>query len=247
MSELFMLSLAVSLRDLRQQSQIHGVGGDEGRMLHHALGETFGHGVVQPFRMLPGRRGSRHATLYAYASSGEHELRRTAQETAPPEMTTLFSLPSLQVKTMPDSWTVGRRLAFDLRVRPVRRLGTPLPAEPKPYRKGAEVDAFVVHCKRAGNNVGGRDALMLRETVYRDWLQERVAGATIDAAHTRMVRFDRSPSVRGSCSAYSPDATFHGELTITDAAAFQQALARGVGRHGAYGFGMLLLRPARRG
>ena len=36
-----------------------------------------------------------------------------------------------------------------------------------------------------------------------------------------------------------------GILTITDAAAFSNLLARGVGRHRAYGYGMLLLRPAR--
>jgi CRISPR system Cascade subunit CasE len=37
----------------------------------------------------------------------------------------------------------------------------------------------------------------------------------------------------------------HGELTINDADAFARLLAGGVGRHAAYGFGMLLLRPAR--
>ena len=36
-----------------------------------------------------------------------------------------------------------------------------------------------------------------------------------------------------------------GILTVTDSAAFAALLARGVGRHRAYGYGMLLLRPAR--
>ena len=33
-------------------------------------------------------------------------------------------------------------------------------------------------------------------------------------------------------------------LTVTDGAAFTDRLRRGVGRHTAFGFGMLLLRPA---
>ena len=36
-----------------------------------------------------------------------------------------------------------------------------------------------------------------------------------------------------------------GILAITDPTAFADLLARGVGRHRAYGYGMLLLRPAR--
>jgi hypothetical protein len=41
-----------------------------------------------------------------------------------------------------------------------------------------------------------------------------------------------------------PDAVFKGQLQVGDATAFNRLLARGVGRHRAFGFGMLLLRPA---
>jgi CRISPR system Cascade subunit CasE len=40
-----------------------------------------------------------------------------------------------------------------------------------------------------------------------------------------------------------PDATMTGTLEVADAAAFHALLTRGVGRHRAFGFGMLLLRP----
>jgi CRISPR system Cascade subunit CasE len=40
-----------------------------------------------------------------------------------------------------------------------------------------------------------------------------------------------------------PDVTLRGRLSITDSAAFADLLRRGVGRHKAFGFGMLLLRP----
>ncbi|MEQ8964701.1 MAG: type I-E CRISPR-associated protein Cas6/Cse3/CasE [Azospirillaceae bacterium] len=41
-----------------------------------------------------------------------------------------------------------------------------------------------------------------------------------------------------------PDAVFEGVLRVDDPAAFAALLARGVGRHRAFGFGMLLLAPA---
>ena len=44
-----------------------------------------------------------------------------------------------------------------------------------------------------------------------------------------------------------PDALFTGEITVADPEAFCRLLARGVGRHRAFGFGMLLLRPPRTG
>ena len=41
-----------------------------------------------------------------------------------------------------------------------------------------------------------------------------------------------------------PDALMRGELTVTDGTAFACLLKKGIGRHRAYGYGMLLLRPA---
>ena len=42
-----------------------------------------------------------------------------------------------------------------------------------------------------------------------------------------------------------PEVVWHGELTVLDGSVFSTRLASGVGRHAAYGFGMLLLRPTR--
>ena len=58
--------------------------------------------------------------------------------------------------------------------------------------------------------------------------------------------FQRTRAVRKLRARHSegPDAVMRGVLTITDAAAFTALLAQGIGRHRAYGYGMLLLRPA---
>lgn len=250
MSALHMVSLHMGLEPFRHWMARQGLANDEGRALHHLLSESFGKGILQPFRMMVGRN-ARQATLYAYAQADEEALRKTAAETGMPDALVLIDLPELRTKSMPEVWKEGRRFAFDVRVRPVRRLLKPLEAPPrmaggaaeKPFRKGAEVDAFLVATLRnaAEDETGAPEASLTRETVYRDWLTERLAGsARVDGA--RLARMGRSRIALNKV-VDGPDVVFHGELTVTDGVAFARTLAKGVGRHTAYGYGMLLLRP----
>ena len=88
-----------------------------------------------------------------------------------------------------------------------------------------------------------------REVVYREWLAERLecGGAVLDKDKTKLASFQRTRAIRKRHRRYSegPDALMRGELTIDDPAAFAKLLSHGIGRHRAYGYGMLLLRPAR--
>ena len=86
-----------------------------------------------------------------------------------------------------------------------------------------------------------------REEVYADWLTEqfrRRGGAQLESA--TLYSFQRTRALRKRHARYSegPDAIMRGTLIITDADAFANLLAQGIGRHRAYGYGMLLLRPA---
>jgi CRISPR system Cascade subunit CasE len=258
MSLLNMLSLRLDLGELRRWSVTCGLEADEGRALHHLLCETFGKGVLQPFRLMPGRNGVRTAHLYGYTNVNEADVRQSALEAGPPEAGRILDLTGLAMKAMPETWAVGRRLAFDVRVRPVRRLRTALQgwsreaarARPasraEPIKAGAEVDAFVVARLRAHPGGLPETEGPSREDVYRDWLRERLAPAALLAGDaTRLVAHERSIVLRGGQRLEGPDVTLHGELTITDTAMFTKLLAHGVGRHTAYGYGMLLLRPAR--
>ena len=88
-----------------------------------------------------------------------------------------------------------------------------------------------------------------REEVYADWLSnqfDRRGGAQLDRERTRLVSFQRTRAVRKRHARHSegPDAVMRGVLTITDPDVFSNLLAHGIGRHRAYGYGMLLLRPA---
>ncbi len=259
MKALHMLSMTVDLRELRRLSAIQGFGADEGRALHHVLCEAFGKGVVKPFRLMPGRHGATKGTLYGYADSDAEAFGQTLRETAPPEVGRAFDLSSLASKTMPSTWPAGRRLAFDVRVRPVRRLIKKLEGssrearrdpEWRPAEKGSEMDAFLVARLRAfpddPSHIDGDAAKPSREDVYKSWFRERLQGAaTLDERATRLASYERRRVLRGRALVDGPDAILHGELTIADSQAFARLLAHGVGRHAAYGYGMLLLRPAR--
>ena len=238
MNRLHLISLPLELRPFRQWAGARKFGTDEGRALHHLLGETFGKGALQPFRLMVAP-GARTGTLYAYTLSDQDSLQQTARETGLPDALDVCNPDRLSIKTMPERWTEGRRLAFDLRAWPVRRLLKPAGK----FAKGAEVDAFLLEVLRLPDDPPAQDGID-RETVYRNWLAKRLAGAAM-LKQVRSARLERSVVQRGNKSLEGPDVTFNGELVITDAAAFAKTLAAGVGRHTAYGYGMLLLRPAR--
>ncbi len=233
-----------------------GGGFDDGRALHHLLSEMFGKGRLQPFRLLvpPGQGG--RGSLYAYCRADAAALREEAFAVAPPEHLEVVDLPALADKPMPGDWRAGRRLGFEIRARPVRRLLAPLPAGPgdgpgdgtggRPFAKGDEVDAFLVAALRRLPDGDGGTALS-RESVYAGWLAERLAdAATLTAVRLASFRrhaASRKGNRRGAVTLDGPDALLQGELEVGDPDAFRLALEKGVGRHRAYGFGMLLLRP----
>lgn len=258
MSALSMISLPIDLRAFRQWAATRAYSVDEGRALHHLLGEAFGRGTIKPFRLMVAR-GARRGTLYGYTTKDEAQLRATALETATPDVLAVANPAPLATKELPATWRTGRRLAFDVRIRPVRRLTKPLEGQtreqerhrqlgtevPPAFRKGAEVDAFLVERLRSHRDGPPEGAdLRDREAIYIDWLKERLQpAAELIAQHTRMAHYRRMMVDRREQSE-GPDAVMHGELAIADSAAFSHLLAKGLGRHTSYGYGMLLLRPA---
>lgn len=226
-----------------------GWGGiDEGRALHHLLDELFGPRVFRPFRLLVAN-GGRIANLYGYSTQNHQSLRDAALAHGMPEHTAVVSPDRIMSKEMPMVWTSGRRVGFDLRVRPIRRLKSSIKTGGRTFRKGAELDAFLVEALRrhpdddAGMSVNARS----RESVYLDWLEARLGDAArLERPATRLARFRRVRVSRGSSGPEGPDATFHGEISVRNPDLFWLLLSRGVGRHRAYGYGMLLLRPPNR-
>lgn len=217
---------------------------DEGLALHHALTEVFGPGAVKPFRlMVPPRKPN--GFIYGYCRQTPDEL-RAATNICPPEYDGLFDFGQLQSKPMSTSFPADRKLGFDIRIRPVRRVrksgdGTP----------GGETDAFLYEARHdfpdalPGSEQSMEKAERTREAVYSDWLNERLNGAAeiIPDKPAKLVHFRRTIAVRDGTSIEGPDAILQGNLTVKNTAEFAKLVTDGVGRHKAYGYGMLLLRP----
>ena len=147
----------------------------------------------------------------------------------------------MNVRPFPTQWAVGHTLGFEVRVRPIIREG----------KTGRERDAFLAAAEKAG------DSRLDRGEVYGQWLRDLLArqgGAELMDA--RMTRYQQlgvtrksqkggANDVRHSRLVSGPDAVLAGQLRVTNSQAFAQLLANGIGRHRAFGFGLVLLRPAR--
>lgn len=208
-------------------------GGDDlGYALHTLLAAAFGEAAPKPFRHFGDVRG-----LLAYTAHDPDALQLAAQ-TAAPDVHATLGLERFATRGFPTEWAPGRRLGFEVRVRPVLRT-----------REGRERDVFQI----AAEKFGAGEFERTREAVYGEWLAQELARG--DAAQIESVSLDAfrlTASLRkGNATAgkrpaqrvAGPDANFSGELTVRDPAGFAALLARGLGRHRAFGFGMLLLRP----
>ena len=235
---------------------------DDDHAMHCLLKESFGDfhtqetpdGIApQPFRlMLP--RDNRRGALYGYSPAHADRLREAASILACPLQERAMPLSGIDSKPMPSEWQPGKRLGFEIRIRPIVRptrnagqracdgSGQTLPH----HRPRKECDAFQYEAVKHPKGKMKRS----REAVYRDWLQARFehkGGAILDVSSTKLVSFRRTRAFRKQHSRHSegPDALMRGELEITDSDKFANLLTGGIGRHKAYGYGMLLLRPAK--
>ncbi len=222
---------------------------DHGYALHVLLAALFGKGALQPFRLFSSER-RRAGALYAYSRVAAPELRAMADAVGPPDCLEVLDPERLRAKPMRSSFDRSQTLGFDLRLRPVRRVRRNLAESGRPFSKGGEVDVYRLELLRRFPSLPSKEAEssderrdLTRQAVYTSWLAERFgdAAAVDDCSLTS---FRRTRVVRGkSGSPEGPDAVLHGTLTVKDEAAFSRFLDRGIGRHRAYGYGMLLLRP----
>lgn len=207
--------------------------GDLGYAFHAALKGAFADLAPQPFSFRSGQG------LLAYTTQAN--AMRSAMAMATPEVADILGLdatphsPGLLARPFPTSWKVGQFLSFEVRVRPVVR------------KDDKELDAFLSASQRMP------DSVLTRETVYTHWLKRHFE-AVADLHEIRMTEFSLSTVVRRAVPqadgarpkrpVQGPDTVFTGVLQVRDSAAFAALVARGVGRHRAFGFGMLLLKPA---
>lgn len=208
--------------------------------MHCLLTECYGDLAPKPFRLIT-PRGASAGIFYGYATAGAAALQEAASVFADPLHCRIMPPGQVASKPMPTQWTAGRRLGFEVRVRPTRRLHRPAGKNGDGPVHAAERDAWLMQALDDGQET------RTREAVYIDWLAERLAqsgGAQLESAALVSFQRTRAYRKRGGGASEGPDALLRGTLIIANPAAFAHLLARGVGRHRAYGYGMLLLRPA---
>lgn len=217
---------------------------DIGDALHGLLHASFGAAAPQPFRYV-----DEHHGLLAYTRLDADSMRAQMALADPLAAQTLGLGASerhegYRLRPFPTHWPTNKLLGFEVRLRPTVRAA-----------KG-ECDAFLHAVAQAGG------ATVNREAVYVRWLREHLASrdgapreAWQDAVEllndVHLVAYQRQQVVRRMQAPAGtlrqgrvidgPDAVLKGHLRVRNPHAFAQLLARGVGRHRAFGFGMLLL------
>ena len=200
---------------------------DQDTGMHHLLGSTFGAMAPKTFRMI-GPRDDRMAKLYGYTETDAEELRAMSEATADPLQGMIIDTSAMMSKPMPREWKTGMTFGFDLRARPVRRVKTD---------NNREIESDIY---RRGENAMGR------EETYATWLrgqmcrQEAASLLSVCVKHHRNTGATRK---KEGGRVYGPEVIFQGTLAVGNPEAFGAMLARGIGRHKAYGYGMLLLKP----
>lgn len=228
-------------------------GGDLGYALHAAFAASFAGLAPKPFVLLPPGTQGREWRLLTYSNHSLDDLRAQAAAFGDPDFLAPFNIETAASKTMPSTFGQDARFAFRLRVRPVVRTGKPKTENATSSEDCGKLRAKEIDAYQAAVLVGGKDSELSRGKVYANWLNERLrqSGAVLETAsldafkRVSLMTRDRSNGGKSNKQTEGPDATMSGILRIIDPLVFTTALARGVGRHRAFGFGMLLLAPPR--
>lgn len=245
MSDLHLVRLRLDARRLDDFARRRHLGHDHelGYVVHSALGELFGELAPAPFLredlLHPKPSAGRHFTVLGYAQAGAADLRGHAEAFADPAVFDVVNWnEGFAAKPMPSRWAVGRRLGFSVRCCPIKR---------RRGERAGEVDAFLAAADHAP------EGTLDREHVYRTWLSDhlerqggaRLVDASLDSFQlVSLTRRLQGPK-RSRTRSRRPSAVLSGHLEVRDTGAFNALLARGIGRHRTFGFGLLLLRPAR--
>jgi len=181
----------------------------------------------KPYRLILGD----NPKLLGYSSNPGHELLEQAQTFASPLALRVTRVEDLQhAKPMPNEWRPGRRLGFEVMTCPTSR------------KEGHEKDLY----RHRMDWLAEDEKPPSRESLYLAWLEKQLGDAArLEAATLEKFRFiSHYRRGMGQKKLERPQALLKGVLTITESSPFNQLLARGIGRHRAFGYGMLLLKPA---
>ena len=240
MNELFILEIpldpAALTRFLYAQELIHPYGdADIGYGAHAWLKAAFGRNAPKPFRVFV--KNGRPPRVLAYSAYSAEALGECLSNFADPGVYAVCHPELMAGRTMP-VLQAGRRLDFEVLCCPIARKS----------RTGREKDLFLVK----GDHDGPGSARLDRAEIYGGWLRDRLIPAAqvldVRLEGFRLVRQTRRAGPGGRPNRKKvyltrPHVLLRGKCAVQDSEGFMNLLAKGVGRHRAFGYGMLLLRP----
>ena len=202
---------------------------DESLILKTILWEGFSGGAIRPWGIHAQRGPKTIIVGYSRFDASELNKRRA------------MALPSVHeaigdaIAVILPSLSSGERYRFTIRLVPTIRVTK---AEGRRY---GERDAFLVKADAVGKEGG-----LKRDDVYREYLADRLVGATVEDSRLgqfRLRKFMR-PKEDGSVSGKTmPEVVIEGHLRVDDPVKLHEAIGTGIGRQRAYGCGMLKLQP----
>ncbi len=238
---LHLIELRLDPARLMRFLQAHGLLHDEelGYGVHAWLGAAFGKLAPKPWRLFfSERKAGRPPRILGYSRVPAEGLCEYLRAFAPPEAAAVCASEDIASKLMP-TFASGQRLGFEVLACPVGRQA----------RTGREKDVFLLHLD--GSGMGGD--VLTREAVYCRWASERLEGncaatvLSVTVAGFHLARLLRQPrgvaGGRQRASLLRLRVVLRGDLRVGEPEAFSHLLERGLGRHRAFGYGMILLRP----
>lgn len=232
MRGLQLVRIPIVVPRLLQFAVEQGIAQDEeglGYTLHAWFAALFGEWAPKPFRYL-----ERRQEVLGYSPHTAATLLDRAQAFASPLAWAALDPTGVFNKPMPADWRTGLRVHLEVLACPVSRQGD------------EEKDLYLRTLDRLGENAPPRGE------VYCDWFARQWTGAVrleqIEllgmTARSRLLRRARNGHNRLRV-VERPQALFAAHATVEDGERFADLLARGIGRHRAFGFGMVMLSPPR--
>lgn len=220
------------LRFLETQGLTGRADEDLGYGIHAWLSAAFGEFAPRPWRLL--WQQGRSPRILGYSNQDATQMRERIEEFADPGVMVVCSKTDDIVSRSMPAFRVGRQLAMDVQCMPIIRKS----------RTGIEQDIFLSVEKGTGRR---------RDDVYCEWALERLStSGAIGDVHLalqgfrlvkQMRRTSKRDGKRNTTTLVRPQVQLQGRFVVKDAEAFLALLARGLGRHTAFGYGMILLRP----
>lgn len=270
--ELFMIKFNLDLEVLFHWSaRVSRIGNSVDYSVHAAMRQIFGSLGLQPFFIDQKRScviAYTTATEEQFRSAWKDAYAREQHNCVNVCEALKMDSASCMGK-MPSAWREGDTFLFSVRCKPIMRVSVPVTKPSKKISKTLESDVWLHRTYQKWKkeypeeedqenhplNEYRKAHIKERDPLYFKWLEDHFGDAAkleyaeitrqLNTALVLRGNSEHTGAPKKSTDRNSPDVTFEGRLRVMNSQKFAELLAHGIGRHKAFGFGMLLLRAER--